>query len=216
MGYCNPAAKVCFWTVLPEKQGTAQTLFGVAAPSGSIASSRCWAAGWSSTTTGRWIFYVNVPVGLLPLAVNWLVVQDPEYLKKQCPDIPRRQPLNFDAIGLGLLALLLASWEITLSKGQEWDWLGDQLANPDAGDDHGGGHEPAGARSEAENQEPDRQFPRPPRPEPCRVLRPYFLRLCRALRRQFFAAATATDLVRLDVPLAAAGCLPRALPRSRG
>src|SRR4029077_9521819 len=36
-------------------------------------------------------------------------------------------PLNFDYIGLGLLALVMSSWEILLSKGQEWDWLGDQF-----------------------------------------------------------------------------------------
>jgi DHA2 family multidrug resistance protein len=37
----------------------------------------------------------------------------------------RRKPLNFDYIGLGLLALAMSCWEITLSKGQEWDWLSD-------------------------------------------------------------------------------------------
>ncbi len=107
----------------PEKQGTAQTLFGVAALLGPIVGPTL--GGWLVVNYDwRWIFYVNVPVGLLALAVNWLVVQDPEYLKKQRAEL-RRQPLNFDAIGLGLLALVMASWEITLSKGQEWDWLGD-------------------------------------------------------------------------------------------
>ena len=109
----------------PEKQGTAQTLFGVAALLGPIVGPTL--GGWLVVDYDwRWIFYVNVPVGLLALAVNWLVVQDPEYLKKQRAEL-RRQPLNFDAIGLGLLALFMASWEITLSKGQEWDWLGDQF-----------------------------------------------------------------------------------------
>ena len=37
----------------------------------------------------------------------------------------RRQPLNFDYIGLGLLALMMACWEVLLSKGQEWDWYND-------------------------------------------------------------------------------------------
>ena len=37
----------------------------------------------------------------------------------------KKRPLNFDGIGLGLLALVMASWEVVLSKGQEWDWLGD-------------------------------------------------------------------------------------------
>src|SRR6185436_7459777 len=37
----------------------------------------------------------------------------------------RSQPLRFDYIGLGILALVLSCWEVILSKGQEWDWLGD-------------------------------------------------------------------------------------------
>ena len=37
----------------------------------------------------------------------------------------RGKPLNFDYIGLGLLSLVMACWEVTLSKGQEWDWFGD-------------------------------------------------------------------------------------------
>ncbi len=37
----------------------------------------------------------------------------------------RQRPLNFDTIGLGLLAIVMVSWEVLLSKGQQWDWLGD-------------------------------------------------------------------------------------------
>ena len=37
----------------------------------------------------------------------------------------RKQPFHFDAIGLSLLAIVMVSWEVMLSKGQEWDWLGD-------------------------------------------------------------------------------------------
>ena len=52
------------------------------------------------------------------------VVEDPDYIKKERAEL-RGKPLNFDYIGLGLLALVMACWEIMLSKGQEWDWLGD-------------------------------------------------------------------------------------------
>ena len=65
----------------PEKQGTAQTLFGVAALLGPIVGPTL--GGWLVVNYDwRWIFYVNIPVGLLALTVNWLVVQDPEYLKE--------------------------------------------------------------------------------------------------------------------------------------
>jgi DHA2 family multidrug resistance protein len=107
----------------PEKQGTAQTVFGVAALLGPIVGPTL--GGWLVVNYDwRWIFYVNIPVGLFALAMNWLLVEDPEYLKQQRAQL-RRQPLNFDGIGLGLLVLVMASWEIILSKGQEWDWLND-------------------------------------------------------------------------------------------
>ena len=37
----------------------------------------------------------------------------------------KQQKVRFDTIGLSLLVLMLVSWEILLSKGQEWDWFGD-------------------------------------------------------------------------------------------
>ena len=37
----------------------------------------------------------------------------------------KKEPFHFDAIGLALLAIVVISWEVMLSKGQEWDWLGD-------------------------------------------------------------------------------------------
>src|SRR5215469_763829 len=52
------------------------------------------------------------------------MVQDPEYLRNQRAEL-RKQPLNFDFIGLSFLVLTLVCWEVMLSKGQEWDWLND-------------------------------------------------------------------------------------------
>ena len=72
----------------------------------------------------RWIFYINLPVGALGFLASYLLVDDPDYLKKERAEL-RRQPLNFDYIGLGLLALVMSCWEIMLSKGQEWDWCSD-------------------------------------------------------------------------------------------
>ena len=107
----------------PEKQGTAMTLFGIAALIGPIVGPTL--GGWLVVNYDwRWIFYINVPVGLVALVAAYFLVDDPDYLKKERAEL-RRQPLNFDYIGLGLLVaghVLLGS---LLSKGQEWDWLGD-------------------------------------------------------------------------------------------
>jgi DHA2 family multidrug resistance protein len=110
-------------TFPPEKQGQAQTLFGLAALIAPIVGPTL--GGWLCVNYDwRWIFLINIPVGLIALVAAYALVDDPDYLKKERAEL-RRQPLNFDYIGLGLLALVMSSWEITLSKGQEWDWVGD-------------------------------------------------------------------------------------------
>jgi DHA2 family multidrug resistance protein len=110
-------------TFPPEKQGAAQTLFGLAALLAPIVGPTL--GGWLVVNYDwRWIFLINVPVGLLALAAAYALVDDPDYLKKERAEL-RRRPLNFDYIGLGLLALVMSSWEVMLSKGQEWDWVSD-------------------------------------------------------------------------------------------
>ena len=107
----------------PEKQGTAQTMFGVAALLAPVVGPTL--GGYLTVQYDwRWIFYINLPVGVLAFVMCYFVVDDPDYLKQQRAQLLRK-PLNFDYIGLGLLALVMSSWEIMLSKGQEWDWLGD-------------------------------------------------------------------------------------------
>jgi MFS transporter, DHA2 family, multidrug resistance protein len=106
-----------------EKQGTALTLFGIAALIAPIVGPAL--GGWLCVNHDwRWIFLINVPVGIVALIASYALVSDPEYLKKEWAEL-RRKPLRFDYIGLGLLALVLSCWEVLLSKGQEWDWLGD-------------------------------------------------------------------------------------------
>jgi MFS family permease len=107
----------------PEKQGAAQTMFGVAALLGPVVGPTL--GGWLVVTYNwRWIFYINVPVGILAFLACHALLEDPDYLRQQRAEL-RKRPLNFDGIGLGLLALVMASWEVVLSKGQEWDWLSD-------------------------------------------------------------------------------------------
>src|SRR5262249_26113212 len=72
----------------------------------------------------RWIFYLNVPVGALALLVCSAVVVDPDYLKAAQSQM-RKLNQRFDMLGLCLLSVTMICWEVVLSKGQEWDWLGD-------------------------------------------------------------------------------------------
>jgi MFS transporter, DHA2 family, multidrug resistance protein len=70
--------------------------------------------------TWRWIFYVNVPIGLLSLFLTNRLVEDPPFLKREQE---RRRGIRADYIGLGLITLAVASLQIALDKGQESDWF---------------------------------------------------------------------------------------------
>ncbi len=110
-------------TFPPEKQGAAQTLFGVAALIAPVLGPTL--GGWlTDQYSWRWIFFINLPVGTLAFLFCAAMVQDPEYLRDQGASSKMR-PLNFDSIGLGLLILTIVCWEVLLSKGQEWDWFSD-------------------------------------------------------------------------------------------
>ena len=107
----------------PEKQGAAMTVFGVAALFAPVVGPTL--GGYITDNYGwRWIFYLNVPVGLFALAMCSAVVSDPEYLKTQRAELRKRHD-RFDTIGLMLLSVAMIAWEVLLSKGQEWDWFGD-------------------------------------------------------------------------------------------
>jgi MFS transporter, DHA2 family, multidrug resistance protein len=70
----------------------------------------------------RWIFYINLPVGVLAVVLSSIVLRDPPYLREQRA-ARRGKLLQMDFIGLGLLSLGLASLELMLDKGQEHDWF---------------------------------------------------------------------------------------------
>ncbi|MGZ3433217.1 MAG: DHA2 family efflux MFS transporter permease subunit, partial [Isosphaeraceae bacterium] len=107
----------------PEKQGAAMTMFGIAALIAPVVGPTL--GGYLTVTYDwRWIFYINLPVGAIGFLACYLLVDDPDYLKAERAEL-HRQPLNFDYIGLGLLALSMSCWEVMLSKGQEWDWYND-------------------------------------------------------------------------------------------
>jgi len=107
----------------PEKQGTAMTLFALAALLAPIVGPTL--GGWiTDQYSWRWVFLINVPVGLLALGACYLKLHDPDYLVRARQEL-RKRPFRFDSVGLSLLVIVMVSWEVMLSKGQEWDWLGD-------------------------------------------------------------------------------------------
>ncbi len=107
----------------PEKQGVAMTLFGLAALLAPVIGPTL--GGWlTDEYQWRWVFLINVPIGLVAFGGCYALLRDPDYLVKERLEL-RRRPFHFDSIGLSLLVIIMVSWEVMLSKGQQWDWLGD-------------------------------------------------------------------------------------------
>lgn len=102
----------------PEKRGQAMGFWAlgiVVAPMlGPVAG------GWlTDNYSWRWVFYINVPIGLLALILTEVFVFDPPYLRKERGGI--------DYWGIGLLVLGIGSLQIMLDKGQEDDWFGSRF-----------------------------------------------------------------------------------------
>ncbi len=142
----------------PEKQGTAMTLFGLAAIIAPVVGPTL--GGWLCVDyTWRWIFLVNVPMGLVALVGAYAVVDDPAYLKQERAELSR-QPLNFDSIGLGLLVLVMCCWEISAQQGARMGLAGRPLrARTDAHDPVRGGTSLADRPRDADGQS-DHRLPR--------------------------------------------------------
>ena len=77
--------------------------------------------GWiTDNFTWHWIFFINIPIGILSLFLSHRMVEDPPYLQEQ-----RKKSGKIDTMGLGLITLGVGFLEFVLDKGQEKDWFGD-------------------------------------------------------------------------------------------
>ncbi len=123
-GGLQPSSQAILLDTFPrERQSAAMTMFGVAALLAPVVGPTL--GGYLTVNyEWRWIFYINIPIGLLALGMGMLVLRDPDYLI-QAREEMKREKGHFDGIGLSVLILAISSWEILLSKGQEWDWFGD-------------------------------------------------------------------------------------------
>src|SRR5215472_8263737 len=81
----------------PEKQGVAMTLFGFAVLIAPVVGPTL--GGWiTDFYSWRWVFLINVPVGVLALVGCYALLRDPDYLTNQRIKL-REQPFHFDSIG---------------------------------------------------------------------------------------------------------------------
>jgi len=105
-------------TFPPHQRGLAFALYGITAVMAPTIGPTL--GGWITFNySWRWIFYINIPVGI----VTWLLVrrfvEDPPYLKRL-----KAAGVKLDYIGIALLAIGVGALQILLDKGQEDDWFG--------------------------------------------------------------------------------------------
>ncbi len=75
--------------------------------------------GWiTDNFSWRWIFFMNVPVGLVSLLLTQRLIQDPP--KETAP----KKPIRVDAMGFAFVVLAFGALQVFLDKGQESDWFG--------------------------------------------------------------------------------------------
>ena len=105
-------------TFPPAQRGLAFALYGITAVTAPTIGPTL--GGWiTDNYTWRWIFFMNLPVGILALASVVRMVQDPPYLARG-----RRARMRLDYIGIGLLVVGIGALQVMLDRGQEDDWFG--------------------------------------------------------------------------------------------
>jgi MFS transporter, DHA2 family, multidrug resistance protein len=108
-------------TFPPEKRGMAFALYGVTMVCAPAIGPTL--GGWiTDNYSWRWIFYINVPVGILATLLVYQLLEDPPYLSSAKTTIAR-----FDYMGFALLVLGVSALQVTLDKGQEDDWFGSRF-----------------------------------------------------------------------------------------
>jgi DHA2 family multidrug resistance protein len=99
----------------PRQHGTAMAAFGIGVIVAPIIGPTL--GGWiTDSYSWRWIFYINLPIGILALIMVNLYVEDPPYLRKAFHGA-------IDYLGFGLMTLWLGTLQLVLDKGQEADWF---------------------------------------------------------------------------------------------
>jgi DHA2 family multidrug resistance protein len=100
----------------PEDRGKAMAFWGlgiVVAPMlGPVVG------GWlTDNYSWRWVFYINIPVGIVSVVMSSLYLFDPPYIRRRIGE-------TIDYWGLGMLAVGIGTLQVILDKGQESDWFG--------------------------------------------------------------------------------------------
>ena len=115
-GALQPLSQAILLESFPrEKHGMAMAMFGLGVVGAPIIGP--FLGGWlTDHYSWRWVFNINIPIGVLAMFLMARFVEDPPYIRNA-------KPGRIDAIGFGLLTVWLATLQIVLDKGQQEDWF---------------------------------------------------------------------------------------------
>jgi MFS transporter, DHA2 family, multidrug resistance protein len=121
-GAMQPISQAILVESFPRhKQGMAMAVYGMGVVTAPIIGPTL--GGWlTDNYSWRWIFLINIPVGLLSLMLSGMLLHDPPYLERK-----NLRNLRIDYIGLGLITVGLGFLEVMLDKGQREDWFASHL-----------------------------------------------------------------------------------------
>jgi DHA2 family multidrug resistance protein len=106
-----------------EKLGSAFALYSMAIVTAPAVGPPL--GGWiTDNFSWRWVFFINVPFGLLSLLLSSRLVHDPPEFTEERRQAWRGGQLRIDRVGIGLIAIGFACLEVVLDRGERDDWLG--------------------------------------------------------------------------------------------
>ena len=106
---------ILFETYPREKHGIAMSIFGFGVVLAPVIGPTL--GGWiTDNYSWHWIFFINVPVGLIALILSYIFLEDPDYLKKKTIE-------KIDYVGFSALVIWLVTMQVVLDNGQKNDWF---------------------------------------------------------------------------------------------
>ena len=118
-GNLQPQTQAVLWETFPvEKRGEAMGFLGLGFVTAPLLGPML--GGWlTDNYSWRWVFYINIPIGVISIILLQRYLFDPPYL--------RQLSKRIDFYGLGLLVVGVASLQVMLDKGQLEDWFASDL-----------------------------------------------------------------------------------------
>ena len=121
-GGLQPSEQAILADTFPvEKRGMAFSVYGMAVVVAPAIGPTL--GGWiTDNYSWHWIFFINIPVGLLSLFLTHRFVEDPPWLREE-----KQSGVKIDYIGLALIVIGVGCFQFVLDKGQEKDWFASPL-----------------------------------------------------------------------------------------